>query len=230
MCACMLFLTCAVNKNGGATFTLNAFPAAMEAIVGQRCVFLVTVEEMETGIETGHQVEISATGQGVDILVEPVLLTPGEVCEVTVIPRNVQVGDSVIVTITGQREHHEDAAEIIINVLPGEDQIRPAAETIQARFIPWLTATYPELEITQQTDWTPTLVTPEILIVSNYLFFSDDWEMGLTYHVMIAPYDWARIYLRRQFQEEAPTYAFEISSLTATDDPHVVDPPDWVLR
>ena len=52
-----------------------------------------------------------------------------------------------------------------------------------------------------------------ILVVSHYLFFSEDWEMGLMWHIMIAPHDWSRIYLRPR-GEMAPTLAFEIPSVS----------------
>lgn len=227
---CLVFFSCEVNKKGGATFDLQVFPESMRAIAGQRCVFLVTVEEVETGIETGHDVKITATIDGADVIVEPALLKPGKVCEVTVIPRAGEAGNTITLTVTGQREHHEDSLRTTIEVIPGDDQLRPTAETIQARFIPWLAENHPELGITTQTIWVPSLVTPEILIVANYLFFSEEWEMGLTYHVMIAPDDWARIYLRKRYEKDTPTYGFEISSLSATDDPIIIDPPESVLR
>ena len=54
--------------------------------------------------------------------------------------------------------------------------------------------------------------------------------MDLTYHVMIPPNDWARIYLRQRFEEMQPSYAFEISSLEANDTPEPITPPETVLR
>ena len=54
--------------------------------------------------------------------------------------------------------------------------------------------------------------------------------MGLTWHVMIPPDDWARIYLRRRFHEIRPSHAFEIASLDANDEPQPITPPDSVLR
>lgn len=39
-------------------------------------------------------------------------------------------------------------------------------------------------------------------------------------------HDWARIYIRHQFTEVQSSYAFEISSLKAQEEPHAVDPKD----
>ena len=69
-----------------------------------------------------------------------------------------------------------------------------------------------------------------MLEVSHYLFLSESWEMGLSWHIMIAPYDWARIYLRPR-SEVAPTAAFEISSVSdPASDPWPIVPPDEVDR
>lgn len=89
------------------------------------------------------------------------------------------------------------------------------ATEIRDRFIPWLATNHPEFGITSENEWTETIVRPHIAVVMFYLFFSEDWEMGVSWHVMIPPHDWARIYLRHRFVEVQPSYAFEISSLDA---------------
>ena len=48
---------------------------------------------------------------------------------------------------------------------------------------------HPELGITVETEWTPTIVRPHILVLMYDPFFSQDWEMGLRWHVMIPPVD-----------------------------------------
>ena len=82
--------------------------------------------------------------------------------------------------------------------------------------------------ITSSTEWISTPVQPHILVVSHYLFFSEDWEMSVMWHIMIAPYDWSRISLRPRDQL-SPTLAFEIPSVSA---PTVVEiePPAYVDR
>ena len=63
-----------------------------------------------------------------------------------------------------------------------------------------------------------------------YTFFSEEWEMGVSKHVMIPPDDWAKIYLRHRFTEASPSYAFKISSLEAKEEPYAIDPPQSVWR
>ena len=91
---------------------------------------------------------------------------------------------------------------------------------------------FPEFGIDTETQWTGTIVKPHILVVSHYLFFSEDWELGVMWHHMIPPYDWAQIYLRRRYIQFHPRYAFEISSLSADpeEEPFPVEPPAQVDR
>ena len=90
-----------------------------------------------------------------------------------------------------------------------------AAASMRDLFIPWLAANRAELDIDEQTEWEGTIVRPHILVVSHYLYFSDEWELHVFWHVMIPPYDWARIELRRRFEETLPSLAFEVPSVSA---------------
>jgi hypothetical protein len=95
-------------------------------------------------------------------------------------------------------------------------------------FVVWLAKKHPELAITNKTIWTGTVVNPRVLVVTHYMFLSEEWEMYVTWHVMIPPYDWAKIYLRHRFDNTAPTYAFEISSIQGQAEPVAIEIPDWV--
>ena len=133
-------------------------------------------------------------------------------------------------TITGSRGDLTDEKVITFEVVEGEDGLGEYATELRDRFIPWLTASHPELGITDDTVWTGTIVSPQWLVVSHYLFFSEEWEMHLSWHVMIPPYDWAKIDLRHRFNEQKPSYAFEISSLDANSEPIPIEVPEAVWR
>jgi len=57
-----------------------------------------------------------------------------------------------------------------------------------------------------------------------YLFFSPEWEMGLRWHVMIPPHDWAEIYLRRR-SELSSTRAWRIHSVDGQLEPQIRELP-----
>jgi len=227
---CCLFLgACRSTLNESSGFTLTVVPQLMDAIAGQQCVFLVQVApEQATSTVGAVDLTATATAGQVDVLLGQI--SPGVVGEVSVIPPVASVGETVTVTIQGQSNGQLQTQQLAVNVIEGEDMLVENAVQIRDLFIPWLAANHPELNIDTQTEWNNTIVNPDLLIVANYLFFSDEWELGLSYHVMIAPHDWARIYLRHRTEESTPSYAYEITSLEAGDEPQPIDPPQAVYR
>jgi len=228
----------AANADG--IFHINIIPQTPEvvetqttykySIAGQHFVFLVTVTD--DGGLSGIPVTISAraTGAAVDIVVYHAEILPGEVAEVFVTPGPKSIGKTIKVTITGTQGKLNDKKVAKFIVAEGEDDRGEYAAELLDRFIPWLAANQTQLGITEGTDWNGTMVSPVWLVVSHYLFFSDEWEVHICWHIMIPPYDWARIDLRHRFDELAPSYSFEISSLNSTGLPIPIEVPEAVWR
>jgi hypothetical protein len=219
------------------SFALSVVPSAVQdAIGGQRILLLVTLtrdDEPDLGPVT---VGVSATGAAVPE--EAASLTVGGVGELTAILHGVEQtppgSDATEVrtplVVTGVRGDQTHRVVVPVRVLPGEDDRRATAEEHLSRWTDWLATAHPELGIDASTEWTPTAVQPHILVVSHYLFLSSEWELGLTWHIMIAPYDWSRIYLRPRGELE-PTLAFELSSYGDPNGiPTRIDPPIQVDR
>lgn len=206
------------NGLDSSLFTIAIHPSSVrEVIPAQRCVLLVEVSEDDDG--SGNAVSLSAVASGATVTVEPSSIEPGQIAEVTVIPAEASANSDVTVTVTGTRGTIQDTAEKMLTVAEGdiqdyEDSYSTTAAEVRDRFIPWLEANHPELGITGQTEWTGMVVSPIWLVVSHYLYFSDEWEMHVYWHVMIAPYDWGKIDLRRRSSETAYSYSFVISSLS----------------
>ena len=225
-------------------------PAQIEdAVAGQRCVFLVVVADEGEGIGKGEAVDISATATNATVTINPQAITPGQVAEVTLIPDEMSwewqeiVQDNITVlippepviltvNITGERNGVKQTGTVTVKVMEGEDVPWPYAVQVRDRFIPWLAADHPELGITSETEWTGTIVYPHMEVVAYYLFYSTEWEMGVSWHVTRIPDDWAKIYLRRRLVEVQPSYAFQIDSFKTEPqlEPHVIDPPASVWR
>jgi hypothetical protein len=211
-------------------FSINVTPEQLsgDSIAGQHCVFLVTITD--DGEESELPVNISAQAPGAEVFICHEDIFAGEVAEVVVTPAQASVGKNVTVTITGNRGSLTDKEVVNFEVIEGEDDRGEYAAELLDRFIPWLVANHPELRITEDTAWNGTMVSPQWLVVSHYLFFSDEWEAHIYWHIMIPPYDWARIDIRHRFDQLAPSYAFEISSLTADDLPIAIEVPETVWR
>ncbi len=255
--AILLTLAMACGRGGrdeptATPFSMEVIPQQIQYLMARQiCVFLVTVAEQGEGGSYGQAVNISAKAPGASVTVEPEAITPGQVAEVTIIPDEVgmsgamtepageqptieplgpEESKALTVTIRAKRAGLERSKTFAIEVFEGEDQLLSDATELRDRFIPWLEEHHPELGITAETQWTPTIVRPGILIVMYYLFFSDDWEMGLRWHVMVPPHDWAEIHLRHRFTEVSPSCAFKISSLEAQDEPQAIEPEESVWR
>ena len=228
---CAQMLSDLIAYLDAAPFSLAIIPQSLkgDSIAGQRCVFLVTVA-FDQGQEPGP-VALSATAiEGAVVTVTPQTMIPGEVAEVSVTPGPANVGATLELVVKGTWGETTVEKKVSFAVAEGEDDRAPYAAEMRDRFVAWLAAEHPELGITLDTEWQGTMVSPVWLIVSHYLFFSEEWEMHVSWHVMIAPYDWAKIDLRKRFTETAPSHAFEISSVSADDEPHQIDPPEEVWR
>ena len=198
------------------------------AMVGQRVVFLVVVEDTGEGNGYGKAVDISATASGAAVSVNNPAIKPGEVAEVTVIPDQSSTNKILTLTINGDRSGFKQTETVDIEVIDWEDDLGELAAEMRDKFVPWLASNHPELGITSETEWIGTIVNPGILVVMHYMFYSEDWEMYVTWHVMIPPYDWTKIYLRSRFTETQSSNAFEISSVQGEEEPHSIELPDWV--
>jgi len=226
------------KPSGNSAFHINVIPETpvqtngdsifKYSIAGQRFVFLVTItDEAE---ESEHPVTISAEAAGAEVVIYYEDIFEGQVAEVVVIPAPTSIGQIIEVTITGTRGSVTDEAVASFEVAEGEDDRQEYATELLDKFVSWLATNHPELGITEDTAWNGTMVSPVWLVVSHYLFFSEEWELHIEWHIMVPPYDWAKIDLRHRFDALAPSYAFEISSLDANGEPVAIEVPDTVWR
>lgn len=219
-------------------FALRVVPTEItDAIPGQRCVLLVAMEDDQAAAGS-EPITITVVGEGAYAQVENDAIGTDEVAEVSVFALPRMTGDEATegrtcsATIRARRGLVTREVTVPITITTEEDDlVAPFAHEVRDLFLPWLAEHRPELGIDSETSWAGTITTPHILVVTHYLFFSEEWEMHVFWHVMIPPYDWARIELRRRFQEETPSLAFEIPSRSA-EEPSVreVEPEDHLWR
>lgn len=216
------------SSSDAVEFALDVAPATVvgRAIAGEPVVLLVTA----SGDPSEGDVTVTADAPGATVAIAPVSLRPGAVGEVTVVPDQAPRDEATIdVVIVGRRDGIEQRQTRRIAVVPGEDTLASEADVLLGRFAEWLAGQRPELGIGPETRWQGA---PGgwVLVVNHYQYVCDEWELGLDWHVMIAPDDWARIYLRHRWTESVPSAAFEISSVSAGLPPHEIDPPESVWR
>lgn len=197
------------------------------AIAGQHSIFLVQV----AGGPTDQPIEVEATADGeATVGVAPDEIDEATIAEITVTPEAVTSETTIRVEVTARRGDTERTEVRSLPVWVQTDTLEAEARGRLAAFTGWLAAERPDLGITETTEWTPSALQTRMLVVSHYLFLSDDWEAVLEWHVMIAPHDWERLILRRRWIEDRPSLAYEIASVTAGDVPREIAPPDAVIR
>jgi hypothetical protein len=221
---------------GGADlpFELRVEPDFVQGVIpGEELIVPVSIEDIAG---SGGEVNLAVNATGGRASVNPRLIKAGEVAEVMYIAESGTGTEEVpmTLTITATRGSQEQTHEISTVVVPWEDTLAATANEIFAIFRPWLAENRPELGIDNQTQFEGTLVAPYLLEVSHYAFFNQDWEVGLAWHIMTAPHDWAQLYLRPR-GEMAPIEAFQLNSWSTarSGDPFEIGevaPPNQVVR
>lgn len=194
-------------------------------VPGQLFVVLVS----PSGGEESVAMKASVTGAGT---VEPATaqVEPGEVAEFTLVADPEDIGTTVTLDLAAECGDSRVARSMEIEVVDWDDTIQSQAIELRERFVSHLEAEMPELGISQATEWVPSITKPQILVVMHYLFFSDDWEMGIMWHVTVPEHAWSRMYLRPRDQMQ-PTVGLEIPSYPDSESAPVPwEPPAEVDR
>lgn len=226
--ASLLLLSGCVGTQNDSPFTISVLPQELKgfSIPGQSIHYLVTV-----GNEAKEDsVRITASSSEADVTVVQENIIEGQAAEVIVVPKAESAGKTVDVLIEGKRGSVTGSKTMKFDVIDGEDDRKEQAEELLKLFVEYLSEAHPEFNITENTQWIGSMVSPQWLVVSHYLFFSEEWELHLEWHIMTAPYDWARIDLRHRFDEIKPSSAFEISSVSQGTTPIPFEVPDEIWR
>jgi hypothetical protein len=132
-----------------------------------------------------------------------------------------------VIIASGPQVASDSALLFVWNRTPSEvSEVLPMRD----EFIDHLATNHSEFGINDTTVWTPIYNGAGILIVGHYLFRSDRWEMEVSWHNMIPPGDWVRVYLRQR-SDAWPSWAGEIVSWSEVDRVVVeVAPPTEIYR
>ncbi len=69
--------------------------------------------------------------------------------------------------------------------------------------MPWLSQHHPEYAAVLDQKWFAYNTYPQIWVVEHWTFLSEDWELRVCFHVMIPPYDWSMMRLRKRGEVNA---------------------------
>jgi hypothetical protein len=217
------------SPTAGDEFTIEILPAEVPvegrpAIPGQKVSFLVVV----TSPGNDATVTISATAIGAKITdIKPAQLKPGVVGEVWLVPDAATEEATITVSFTATRGSVTHTDQRSTRIMPFEDDRAEQAQPYFETWIDWLATNHPEFGITKATNWDSTYVMA-LLIVSHYAYFSDEWEMKVSWHIMIAPDDFTEVYLRHRGDETAWSHAYRMDSFTNKTEVHEITPDPFM--
>lgn len=226
-------------------FSIQVTPLHMDdTIVGQSYIFLVTVNYGTQDVKTettessltidSRLVNISATAENANVTIGPAAIAEGSVAEVVVVPDEETVGSTITVIIKGDWNGVIDTETATLNIreTPSSlEEITIEAVKIRNIFIVWLESNYPNLNIKIDTLWSGTSVYPNTRVIKYYLFFSDEWEIGIRWNTSDESVDWAQMYVRLRTVEFSPSQAFEITSISAANiNTYEINPPKAIWR
>lgn len=195
-----------LTEGGG--FELRSSPEFVNFVIpGRRPLALVT-SSGESGVAIDLAATISLAGASVQIT--PASIEPGEVAEIWVDVPQVTKEVPLSVTVTGLQGGVARSVTIGATAVPGTDTVAGTALDIAEVFLSQLgdrVLGVPE-DRTGLTGGTPVA---GLLVVTHYAWFAPEVEIGLAWHVMLAPDDWAELYVRPR-TSLVPTQAFRLSS------------------
>lgn len=210
-------------------FDLSTSPEFVQRIIpGHRPLGLVGVGGTSGAVHLVGTASIASA----EVSFVPADVAAGGVAEVWVdlpdtttdVPFTVAVSD---------RDGHTSTVSFDATLVPGVDDVAETAGQIVEVFLDRIGGDVAGLpaSATGLTAGTPVA---GLLVVTHYAWFTDDYEIGLAWHIMVAPDDFAELYLRPR-DSLVPTKAYRINSwstalaggdYTFTE----VDPPAEVTR
>lgn len=218
--------------DGGGPFELVLHPEFVQGMYADTpTTVLVTIEDVGAG---SGEVFLTADFTSGTATVSPRSVSAGEIAEVAITAAPVVDEVDATLTVTATRGDVEHIDERQVFVMPGEDDREPIARDLLAVFAEWLEQNQPALGIAPETVFEGGLVAPRLLVVSHYLFENDEYELGISWHIMVPPDDWSELYIRPK-DSLTPARAFRLSSWsTALSGGNVefteVEPPAEIVR
>lgn len=220
------------DGDGTSTLQIERSPEFVNRLIaGDRPLALVEVSGDAQAGPAG--LTGTSTMDGMSVRLEPASVAAGEVAEVWVEVPAVDRDVPFTVTVTATRGSDEVSVSIDATAVPGVDDMADTAGQIAQVFLDAMADEVPGLPSTAAE---LTLGTPVagLLVVTHYAWFTPEYEVGLAWHIMVAPDDFAELYVRPR-SELAPARAFRLGSWSTAlaggvVDVREIDPPLEVTR
>lgn len=217
----------------GHEFSLHVLPEDDVVIAaGQPCLLVLRIEPSDVS-HTEALIALAVEATGTHTAVSPNPVRVGDVAEAMILPIPEWSHETLTVLVRGTGTRSADVSTSRLHVVDPfqfpDERIAHAA-ALRDRFLSWLATAHPELPVVAPSSWEPILIRPRHLVVSYCLFVNAEWELAIWWHVTAPPNDWARVYLRRRFEEAAPSFSAQIGSAAEASLPIEIRPPASIFR
>lgn len=220
------------DGDGATTLEVSRSPEFVNRLIpGERPLALVEV----SGDGQAGPVELvgESSVAGMSVRVEPSSVDVGEVAEVWVEVPEVDQDVPFSVTVVASRGDEEASVAIDATAVPGVDDVADTAGQIAQVFLDAVAAEVPGLPASAD-DLPGGTPVAGLLVVTHYAWFTPEYEVGLAWHIMVAPDDFAELYVRPR-DGLTPTRAFRLGSWSTAlaggaVDVREIDPPAEVTR
>ena len=204
---------CATSKHASpaaAEFSLESSPAHVNRIIaGRRPLNIISASGERAATAITLTASSSLNGMAVSFQ-SPTIDPGGSAVELWASVPEVSEDTPVTVTVTGRRGSTEHTITFTATIIPGVDDIASTANDIVAIFLRDLQGKVAGLadEASALPNGTPVA---GLLVVTHYAWFTDRYEIGLAWHIMVAPNDFAEFYVRPR-NGLTPSQAYRVNS------------------
>jgi hypothetical protein len=135
-----------------------------------------------------------------------VLNPQSPVAEITIMPEQTFPIGLHTITVLADNASFSRKLILIVNIINWWIADKRNAVQNLLPFAEWLEKNHPELGDFLEREWYIYATYPGILVVEHWTFLDAEWEIRVCHHVMIPPYDWSKMLLRKRGEWE-PTLA-----------------------
>jgi len=193
----VLVVSCNNEKQNDTSFKIESVYDSIRSCPACGGVFIISLSDILT-ISGNIELSLEASLDLDASLTKTKISKEFPITEVVIKPsKNIQA-ENYVVKLNASNEVYDTTINLFVEVYDWPSEINEGSSIKKDEYILWLQDNFPEINITQATQWITYPTYPQILIVEHFTFLNDDYEFRICSHAMIPPYDWSMIRLRKR--------------------------------
>lgn len=206
-------IACLAQTATAGAFDLAISPEARDVAPGTGVEFVLDVAFCDG--YAGTVVLSAIADPDLEIVIQDSVLSASGPAVMSVVTDTFQVSQTYSITVSATDGHTLQTVPATLNVndhpLPYDMDV---AKQIRETAIQYLADHHPEFVaefgLSPEREWVGYVPYPPLLVVTNYVFLSNQWRMVVLQHNTIPPYDWERVFLSSD--RDGAYWAMEINT------------------